>query len=411
MAENPNPETGQVNLFDPELARCPQPVYARIRAQCPVGRAALTGSPVISRYTDVVWALRHPEIFSSQMDLQLALGTERPMIPQQIDPPAQTRYRRLLDPHFSKRKMDELIPAIRREANVLIDRFASRGSCEFDEEFAIPLPCTAFLSLLGLPLSDLDFFRRVKDGIIRPQAVRPEEFRGLAPADSLEKGKAIRKESGHQIYEYFETVIDERTVNPKQDLMTSLVHAEIDGERLGRTEILDICFLLLLAGLDTVTATLGCNIAYLASNPEQRRRILKEPALIPGTVEELLRWETPVTAVPRVCRQDVEVGGFQIKKGELVTLLIGAANTDDEHFRQAQAVDFERERNIHLAFGAGPHRCLGSHLARMELQVAMEEWHRRIPDYQIAPGQTPRFSPGIREVMYLPLVWEPGRAA
>jgi cytochrome P450 len=411
MAENPNPATGQVNLFDPELARCPQPVYARIRAQCPVGRAALTGSPVISRYTDVVWALRHPEIFSSQMDLQLALGTERPMIPQQIDPPAQTRYRRLLDPHFSKRKMDELIPAIRREANVLIDRFASRGSCEFDEEFAIPLPCTAFLSLLGLPLSDLDFFRRVKDGIIRPQAVRPEEFRGLAPADSLEKGKAIRKESGHQIYGYFETVIDERTVNPKQDLMTSLVHAEIDGERLGRTEILDICFLLLLAGLDTVTATLGCNIAYLASNPEQRRRILKEPALIPGTVEELLRWETPVTAVPRVCRQDVEVGGFQIKKGELVTLLIGAANTDDEHFRQAQAVDFERERNIHLAFGAGPHRCLGSHLARMELQVAMEEWHRRIPDYQIAPGQTPRFSPGIREVMYLPLVWEPGRAA
>jgi cytochrome P450 len=307
--------------------------------------------------------------------------------------------------------MDELVPAIRREANALIDQFASRGSCEFDEEFAIPLPCSAFLSLLGLPLSDLEFFRRVKDGIIRPQAVRPEEFRGLQPTESLEKGKAIRKESGHQIYEYFEKVIDERTVNPKHDLMTSLVHAEIDGEKLGRTEILDICFLLLLAGLDTVTATLGCNIAYLAGNPEQRRRILADPALIPGSVEELLRWETPVTAVPRVCRQDVEVGGFQIKQGELVTLLIGAANTDDEHFREAQSVDFERERNIHLAFGAGPHRCLGSHLARMELQVAMEEWHRRMPDYRIAPGETPRFSPGIREVMYLPLVWEPGRAA
>ena len=411
MAENPNPETRQVNLFDPELARCPQPVYARIRQKCPVGRAALTGSPVISRYTDVVWALRHPEIFSSQMDLQLALGTERPMIPQQIDPPAQTRYRRLLDPHFSKRKMDELMPAIRREANRLIDRFESRGACEFDEDFAIPLPCSAFLSLLGLPLSDLEFFRGLKDGIIRPQALRPDEFKGLSPADSMERGKAIRKESGHQIYEYFEKVIDERTANPKHDLMTSLVHAEIEGEKLARTEILDICFLLLLAGLDTVTATLGCNIAYLASNPEQRRRLVGDPALIPGTVEELLRWETPVTAVPRVCRQDVEVGGVPIRKGEMVTLLLGAANTDDEHFRRAQEVDFDRERNIHLAFGAGPHRCLGSHLARMELLVAMEEWHRRIPDYRIAPGETPRFSPGIREVMYLPLVWEPGRAA
>ena len=275
MAENPDPETGKVSLFDPEFARCPQPVYERLRAQCPVTRAAFTNSPVISRYDDVVWALRNPEIFSSAMDLQMALGTERPMIPQQIDPPAQTRYRKLLDPHFSRKKMAELVPAIRSHAAALIDRFEADGECEFDAQFAIPLPCTAFLSLCGLPLEDLDLFLRIKDGIIRPQ-------RYLENAMDIEGAKRIRVDSGRQLYAYFENVIDDRTARPRDDLMTSLVHAEIEGEKLGRTEILDICFLLLLAGLDTVTATLGCNIAYLAENPEQRRRLTADPELIPG---------------------------------------------------------------------------------------------------------------------------------
>jgi cytochrome P450 len=127
-------------------------------------------------------------------------------------------------------------------------------------------------------------------------------------------------------------------------------------------------------------------------------------------VEELLRWETPVMGVPRVAKCDLSLHGFQIKEGEVVMLLLGAADTDDEHFKDAQQVDFARERNIHLAFGGGPHRCLGSHLARMELQAALEEWHRRIPEYRIKPGEIPRYSPGIREVLYLPLVWnKPGR--
>lgn len=411
MHKNPDLEEGRVSLFDPDFARCPQPVYAALRDHCPVSRAHLTGAPVVSRYDDVMWALRQPEIFSSAMEMQLALGTDRPMIPQQIDPPEQTRYRRLLDPHFSRRKMEELVPAIRAEADALIDRFEKRGEVEFNAEFAVPLPCSAFLSLLGLPHSDLGFFLGLKDGIIRPQKTHPEEFEGLSGVESMEKGKEMRSASGRKIYEYFEAVIDDRTAKRRDDLMTRLVHAEIEGEKLSREEILDICFLLLLAGLDTVTATLGCNIAYLADNPEQRRRIVADPGLIPGAVEELLRWETPVTAVPRVVKKDVEIRGFQLKEGDLVTLLLGAANIDDEHFEGAEDVDFDRGRNIHLSFGGGPHRCLGSHLARMELQVAMEEWHRRIPGYRIREGETPRYSPGIREVMYLPLTWEPGSAS
>ncbi len=398
-SRNPDPETGRVNLFDPQIGTAPQPFYAELRSRCPVARSSFNDAPILSLYEDVAWGLRNPELFSSEMEKLIALGTERPMIPQQIDPPAQTRYRRLLDPHFSRRKMEQLAPAIRSQANALIDRFASRGKCEFDAEFAVPLPCGAFLSLLGLPLSDLGAFLEMKDDIIRPQ-----RRQGVAMLP-LEEATKIRVEAGRRIYAYFESAIDERERQPREDLVSSLVHAEIDGEKLQRTEILDICFLLLLAGLDTVTATLGCSIAYLATHPEQRRRILDDPALIPNAVEELLRWETPVAVVPRVAKQDLTVHECEIKKGQLVTFLLGAANTDDAHFRDAQSVDFARERNIHLAFGVGPHRCLGSHLARMELRVALEEWHRRIPHYEIEPGETPRYSLGIREVMYLPLVW------
>jgi cytochrome P450 len=395
MAENPNLETREVNLFDPEVAACPQPVYRRMLAVCPVAKAAMTGAPVISRYEDVTWALRHPEIFSSAMDLQIALGTERPMIPQQIDPPAQTKYRKILDPRFSKKRMMELAPNVRADANALIDRFIDDGECEFDRAFAIPLPCNAFLHLMGLPPAELDNFLRMKNGIIRPQTL----------TDDMEKVQDIRIETGKSIYAYFEDLIAERRNDPRDDLMTYLTQAELEGEKLTHNEILDICFLFLLGGLDTVTATLGCSIAFLAENPEQRRRLVENDGLLDGAVEELLRWETPVTGVPRLLKQDIKVGGIELKEGELVMLMLGASNVDDEEFVDAEQVDFARERNRHLAFGAGAHRCLGSHLARIELRIALEEWHKRIPDYSLKPGETPSYSVGIREVQYLPLVW------
>lgn len=390
-----NVEKGEVNFFAPAVAACPQPIYRQMLAGCPVARAALTGGPVIARYEDVVWALRHPELFSSAMDLQIALGTERPMIPQQIDPPEQTRYRKILDPRFSRKRMLEIAPAVRADANALIDRFVDKGECEFDRDFAIPLPCNAFLHLMGLPAEELDNFLRMKDGIIRPH---------MRTSDP-EEAQRIRIQTGREIYAFFRDFIAVRRRDPRDDLMTYLVTVELQGEKLSDDEILDICFLFILAGLDTVTATLGCNIAYLAANPAQRRALAGDGGRLEGAVEELLRWETPVTGVPRLLTEDLTLGGLEMKKGELVTLLLGAANVDDEEFPGAEDVDFARERNRHLAFGAGAHRCLGSHLARMELRVAMEEWHRRIPDYRVKPGETPTYSAGIREVQYLPLVW------
>ena len=391
-SDAPKPEAP--NLFDPAVASCPHAVYRQLVDDQPVARMPMTNSPIVSRYEDVMFALRHPEIFSSEMSEQLALGTDRPMIPQQIDPPAQTRYRKLLDPLFSRKRMALLEPAIRENAVGLIEAFRDDGGCEFNSQFAIPLPCQAFLHLFGLPMSDLDLFLELKDRIIRPQTFAKNAL------DAEDMG-GIRAEAGKRIYAYFEDLIAERRKQPRDDLMSFLVQAELDGEKLSHNDILDISYLQILAGLDTVTATLGCDVAYLAGHPEQQRRLAEDPDKIEDAVEELLRWETPVMGVPRVVRQDVEIAGTTIREGEMVMLLLGAANLDPREFEDPDVVDFDRARNRQIAFGGGHHRCLGSHLARMELRVALEEWHRRIPPYRIREGETPLYSAGIREVQYL----------
>jgi len=198
-------------------------------------------------------------------------------------------------------------------------------------------------------------------------------------------------------------VLDEREVERHDDLLSHFLDAELDGEKLTRTEILDICFLFLIAGLDTVTATLDCMFAFLAQHPEHRRELVANPALIPAAVEELLRWETPVMGVARVAARDTNLGGCPIHQGDQVMVMLGAANTDDTEFDDAETVRFDRESNRHLAFGGGIHRCLGSHLARQELRIALREWHRRIPEYAIADGHTLAYTSGIRSIEYFPM--------
>lgn len=399
MATEPtDSDVGPISMFEPSVAACPHAAYQKLREfNEGVSRMPLLNIPMVTRYEDVMWALRKPEIFSSDMAVEMALGNERPMIPQQVDPPTQAHYRRLLDPLFSRRRSLALEPEVRRQANELIDKFIDDGGCEFNSSFAIPLPCSVFLSLFGLPYEDLDQFLAMKDGIIRPQA----------KTDDLEEMQKIKADAGASLTAYFEKEIDSREGKPRgDDLLDAFLSFELDGAKLSRNDILDICFLTLIAGLDTVTATLGCDIAFLAANSEHRQRLADDPTLIPAAVEELFRWETPVPGVPRKLKQDVTLGGMEMKEGEVVMLLLGAANLDERQFSAVDQVDFDREKNRHIAFGGGPHRCLGSHLARMEMRVALEEWHRRIPNYQIKAGETPTYSPGIREVMYLPLVWD-----
>jgi cytochrome P450 len=383
------------NLFTQASADDPHAIYARLRQECPVATAEFVGNTVvtISRHEDVCWALRHPEYFTSEGDA-LALG-EQPLIPLQVDPPRHTKYRRLLNPQFVPREIEKLEPAVRSLVTELIDGFVDRGACDLHEDFATPLPSGIILALLGLPLDDLPMFLQWRDNTIRPD-VAPDDFEGAA---------RIRQQTAHDISDYFRAAIAERRTNPDDGLFSHLVHGTIDGEPLTEAELLGIAHLMLLGGLDTVTATLDCMITYLARHPDRRRQLVDDPSLIPAAVEELLRWETPVMLVLRTVKQDVELGGVHLKAGSHVSLVLGAANQDEAEFGD-EAVVFERDPNKHVAFGGSHHLCLGAHLARLELRVALEELHARIPDYRIADGADIHFSPGIRQANHLPLVWD-----
>jgi len=218
---------------------------------------------------------------------------------------------------------------------------------------------------------------------------------------------AYQQETADSIYDYFNEILDVREAERKDDILSRFLDAEVEGEKLTREDMLDICFLFLIAGLDTVTATLDCMFAYLAAHPDQRGQIIEDPTIIPAAVEELLRWETPVMGVVRVAIEDTEMDGCPIHKGDNVMVMIGSANTDEADVPDADQVRFDREVNRHVAFGGGVHRCLGSHLARQELRVALREWHRRIPEYSVAEGHVLQFTGGIRSIDYFPMVISP----
>lgn len=368
----------------------PQPMYKALRESSPVFRSP-NAVVVLSRLADIEMALKRSDLFSSNMDA-IDLGNIRPLIPLQIDPPEHAKYRRILDPLFTPREMARREPAVTALVNEIIDRFAGRGECDFHAEFAVPLPCTVFLQLLGLPLEDLNKFLVWKDGVIRPEGAQGYQQHGEAAAPMA-----------RQIYDYFERAIDDHIASPRDDVLSALIAANVEGRPLSREEVLDICFLFLIAGLDTVTDSLDCFFVYLARNPEQRRLLVEQPDILPSAIEELLRWETPVPGIARVAIQDVEVGGCPISKGERVSPLLGAANTDPAEFPDPELVDFRRNPNRHRAFGGGPHRCLGSHLARLELRVALREFHARIPDYEIPDGVQLAYTGGLRSVESLPL--------
>lgn len=392
------PDTGEANPYLPGIAADPAPFFDRLRAECPV--AAMDGMVgagvhILSRYEDVRWALRNPEVFSSDL-VAVDIGQDRPLIPLQIDPPDHAAYRRVIDPTIGPRQIAGLEPEVRRTVGEVMDRFVERGSVDAHAEFTVPLPCTVFLRATGLPFDDLSTFLTWKDEIIRPGG-------GTA---SPEEAAARRTAAGREIYEYFEGVIEDRRARPGDDLISRFLITETDGRTMSDEEMLDICFLFILAGLDTVTSTLDCSLAFLAQHPHQRRRLVEDPSSSAAMVEELLRQETPVMQILRVVTEPTERHGVKMAPGDTVMLMLGAANTDPDEFGPtAGAFDPDREVNRHLAFGGGPHRCLGSHLARLELQVALEEWHRRIPDYEIAEGADLVYSPAIREIEHLPLVF------
>jgi cytochrome P450 len=395
MSDDTDGRAGIAGMMTPDLARHPQPTYRVLLDGSGVMRIEGVGVIASSRAA-VDEVLRQPQVFSS--DTAAAdLKTRRPLIPLQIDPPDHRKFRRILDPLFAPQRMGRLEEPIARLVNELIDGFVDEDEIDFTARFSVPFPSRVFLTLFGLPIEELPRFLAMKDGIIRPHHVLGEEI-GHPATDAHQRATA------EQIYGYFEGLLDERASVRRDDLVSQLLDAEIGGDRLGREDILDICFLFLIAGLDTVSASLDCFFGHLAEHPEDRRRLVDDPGSIGPAVEELLRWETPVMGTARVATRDAEVAGLPVGAGEQVMALLGAANLDDREMADAGELRWDRSANRHLAFGGGIHRCLGSHLARVELRVALREWHRRIPDYAVKPGVLLDYTPGIRALDSFPMV-------
>jgi len=338
-------------------------------------------------------ALKNPGVFSSA-DL-VEQGNTLPLIPLNIDPPDHIAYRKLLNPLFSPPRIASLEADITARVNRFIDSFIERGSCDFTAELAELFPSSVFLGMMGLPWEHLSTLVELRDGLLRPgdSAMQPQER------------SAIQRETAQRVYAYFDGLLDERAAQPRDDILSLFASLESDGERLSRDEVLAICFVLLTAGLDTVTDSLTCFFAFLAQNPGHRRRIVEDPGVIPDAVEELLRWETPVPMAVRWAREDAVLGGKAVEAGNHVMVNLGAANLDPAEFPDPLEVSFDRKVNRHLAFGGGVHRCLGSHLARRELRIALREWHRRIPDYSLSPGYQVTYLPPLRYVPDLQLSW------
>ena len=380
---------------DPELARNPQPTYEALLDGAPLFRIEGVGVVATSRAA-VDEILRDADLFSSNTSAT-DLKTRRPLIPLQIDPPAHRTYRKLLDPLFAPQRIGLLAEPVTGLVNDLIDLFVDETEIDFAARFSVPFPSQVFLTMLGLPIAELPVFLKMRDGIIRPQQVVGQPL-GHPDTDAYQQATA------DSIYAYFDQVLAVRSGSGGSDVISQFLEADVDGDRLGHDDILDICFNLLIAGLDTVSASLDCFFGYLAQHPEKRRELVARPEVIPAAVEELLRWETPVMAVARIATTDTQVSGCPIRAGEQVLALIGAANLDRRDLENATEVRWDRVTNRHLAFGGGIHRCLGSHLARLELRVAVEQWHRRIPDYSLPAGAELSFSPGIRAAESFPMV-------
>ena len=377
----------------------PGPVFLEVQESGPFRE---DGVVVVTKMADILATTKRRDVVSNGSTTtdegESMLGNERPLIPLQIDGAEHTKYRKLLDPLFAPRVIAHLEPHVADIANELIDRFVDQPEIEFYEAFCVPLPSRIFLELMGLPHDLLDDFLEFKDAAIRPQGATPEEQ------------KAYQRRVIGRMNDYLNAEFDRRLAadDTGDDLIGGFLSVEIDGDRLSREEILDIVFLLLIAGLDTVSSALSNMVAYLARHPEQRQQLVDDPSLLPAAIEELLRTLTPVPLGGRFATGNFEVNGNDVKEGDMIAVLWAAANVDPDTFPDPLKVDFHRPANRHVAFAAGFHRCLGSHLARMELRAALGAWHERVPEYAIAPGKEPVFNnDGVRIVNPLPLVITP----
>jgi cytochrome P450 len=384
---------GAANINDLPFATDRSRAWRELRE---AGEAVTSGEEIVLTSASAVeFAAKKPEIFSSARAFD-RLGSPVPLVPIAIDPPDHTRFRRMLDPFFSPRKMAEREPELRRQAGELIDAIVARGDCDVVTDLATPFPSQVFLTLFGLPMSDRDRLVQWKDSIL--------EFTDPSSAEATPEVLAHAME----LFTYLtEHIAERRADTTGSDMLTQLMQNTEDGG-MSDNEILGLCFMFVLAGLDTVTSAVGFSLAKLAGDADLRRRISSDFSLIPAFIEDMLRVDGPVPFAPRVTTEEVEVAGKVVPKDTTVMLSYGSADRDPSRYEDADNVHLD-SKAVHFAFGRGPHRCLGSHLARLELRLILEEWHTRIAEYTLVDDKEPQmpWPTGTMALKSVPLKFSP----
>jgi|KBSSwiStaDraftv2_1062776.scaffolds.fasta_scaffold431316_1 cytochrome P450 len=349
------------------------------------------GAWVLTRHELIREAYQDAELFSSRhnADFALLIGEDWPLLPLEADPPAHAAWRILLNPIFAPARMKLMEAQIEALAVELVDGLAAKGEAEFVSEFGEVFPVQIFLRMFGLPLEDTGLFVAWEGDLIHGLTIE------------------ARQQAARSIVEYLRRVLAERRAQPADDLLSYVATVEIEGRLLTPDEALGVAFLLYSAGLDTVANMLAFMFKYLAEHPQDQQLLRDEPALIPNAIEELMR-AFPIILSGRQVTRDVEWHGVKMKAGDVVTLPTMLAGRDAQEFPNPDVVDFRREKVSHITFAAGPHRCVGSHLARRELRIALEEWLKRVPPFRIKPGERAvTHGIGVFGVERLPLVWDP----
>ena len=375
----------RVDLFDPSFKADPYPTYAKLRSSAPVYRAALPdgrGVWLITRYDDVLAVLKDQRFVK---DWRGALTPEQlaqvPPIPEVMkplsqnmldtDPPDHERLRALVSKAFTPRLIERLRPRVQAISDGLLDAVQDRGEMDLIDDYAFPLPITVIAELLGVPAEDRNNFREWSDAAVSGNA-------------SQEYMEEILIPHMQAFTDYLRALFEEKRANPEDDLVSALVRAEEAGDRLTEDELLGMVFLLLVAGHETTVNLIGNGVLALLQHPDQLRKLKEDPSLIKPAVEELLRYDGPVeTSTERFAREDVEIGGQVIPRGEMVLVVLAAADHDPERFSDPDELDITRTDNRHLAFGKGIHHCLGAPLARMEGQIAISTLLRRMPNLRL----------------------------
>jgi cytochrome P450 len=413
------------NPFRAEFLDHEYETYDRLRKHLPIARSESMagdmlsdnrGGWVLTRYADAGEVLRNTADFSSQSGSYPV----RPWIPQAVDPPMHTAYRRILNPWFTADAMSKLEPHLVQYAEELVDRMLAKDAFDFVAEFADPFPTVIFCELAGFPAADYPRIMDWKNTIMHASDGHTRG-RELARARATELGLdlgdgeelptatsfAVRARAAQEVYAYMAGLLDERRTAPRDDLVSKLLAAKYEGERpLTQEELEDTLFLLFMAGLDTVASAFGLVVQGFARDDAKRREfvaLMEEPARINPAIEELTRFHAFVL-LPRRLTRELSFHGAMFRDQDQVLVPTQAANRDGEEFPHPNQLDFARSPNRHLAFGLGPHRCLGIHLARRELRIGLQVFHRRLPDYRLDPTRRAVAFAGMKGLASLPLV-------